>query len=284
MSIVCCRRCKLCCLNPRPSDEDVSHLYDEQYYRDGATTGIGYSAEIRTPDLVRTLQPWYIPPLREVVDVRGKRVLDVGCSFGQLVYWLEKAGATCTGIDISDVGVDWGRKNLGLDLRQASVLDWNGPAGSFDVITLIDVIEHLTDPVTMLERIRHLLKPGGLLYIKTPNFGAYASAGKSWKYLYFSLEHLLYFNIESLDRTVSSRGFRPYCQTYAVCSEPLAVDQYRTHLARRSRLRDLVRRMPFADVMRRVRAAFCSTPARFPIDKTGTTGSAILGFYEKCET
>ena len=83
------------------------------------------------------------------------------------------------------------------------------PAGSFDVITLMDVLEHVSDPADMIQRCRALLKPGGILVVNTPDAAsAWARAfGRRW-HAYCPPEHLSYFNPNNASDLLQRSGFR----------------------------------------------------------------------------
>jgi 2-polyprenyl-3-methyl-5-hydroxy-6-metoxy-1,4-benzoquinol methylase len=109
-------------------------------------------------------------------ELRGARILDYGCGLGFLADKLLNHGAVVTAVDFSERSV--AHVNATLDKRAS----WEGafvgkgetlpfPAGGFDAITCIEVIEHLFDHdrITMLDEFRRLLRPGGIVMISTPN-------------------------------------------------------------------------------------------------------------------
>ncbi len=83
------------------------------------------------------------------------------------------------------------------------------PAASFDVITLYDSVEHLTDPVATLAAVRRLLVPGGIVHLVTPNVGGLQARllGRLW-YHYKPGEHLFYFAPRTLHATLEAAGLR----------------------------------------------------------------------------
>jgi 2-polyprenyl-3-methyl-5-hydroxy-6-metoxy-1,4-benzoquinol methylase len=113
--------------------------------------------------------PVYREFLRRFAGQRG-RLLDVGCGIGFFVKAARDAGWDAHGSEISPVAVRLGRERLDLStLHAGRVEDAGFSPGSFDAITLWDVIEHVTDPVALLAGLRRLLRPGGLLFVQTPN-------------------------------------------------------------------------------------------------------------------
>lgn len=102
-------------------------------------------------------------------DLKGKRCLDIGCGGGFFVNDMSQKGALVTGIDYSRAGIIFAKERFPqLDFRIGSVynLDVFEP-NTFDVITLLDVIEHISDKNKALSEIKRVLKPEGLLIITT---------------------------------------------------------------------------------------------------------------------
>lgn len=112
--------------------------------------------------------------LAAVGDVEGKRCLDVGCGGGFFTNELAQRGADVTGIDYSPYGIQFASSRYpDLDLRQLSALDlYRFAAESFDVVTLLDTIEHISDHKRLLNGVLRVLKPGGKLVISTDDAGS----------------------------------------------------------------------------------------------------------------
>ena len=111
----------------------------------------------------------------------GVRLLDVACGSGLAIELARIQGATCCGIDASQRLVAVARdRNPDSDIRVGDMkaLPWEDE--SFDVVTMWDVIEHLSDPLTELKRMHRVLKPNGLLAVSTMNVDAlFSSPGRS---------------------------------------------------------------------------------------------------------
>jgi 2-polyprenyl-6-hydroxyphenyl methylase/3-demethylubiquinone-9 3-methyltransferase len=101
----------------------------------------------------------------------GKSAMDVGCGAGLLSESLARLGAKVTGIDAAPEVIAVARDHatamgLAIDYRAADVLD---VAGQFDLITCMEVIEHVADPALFVKALARRLAPGGLLVLSTPN-------------------------------------------------------------------------------------------------------------------
>jgi 2-polyprenyl-3-methyl-5-hydroxy-6-metoxy-1,4-benzoquinol methylase len=103
---------------------------------------------------------------------KGGRLLDVGCGVGHFLRLARQRGYQISGIDHDREAVRIARDKFGLeDVRACSVdaLITEGWDRSFDVVTLFDVLEHLSDPLGTLRRLRKLLRPGGYLVCSVPS-------------------------------------------------------------------------------------------------------------------
>jgi 2-polyprenyl-6-hydroxyphenyl methylase/3-demethylubiquinone-9 3-methyltransferase len=101
----------------------------------------------------------------------GKSALDVGCGAGLLAEPLARLGASVTGLDASPEVIAVARQHaaamgLAIDYR---VGDVQALEGQFDLVTAMEVIEHVADPETFLKALAKRLAPGGLLVMSTPN-------------------------------------------------------------------------------------------------------------------
>lgn len=116
-----------------------------------------------------------LPPLS------GLKALDVGCGGGLLSESLARLGATVTAVDPSRELVEAARWHARLDPRTRSIdfrggfsveglaSENKGDDGQYDVICLLEVLEHVTDPHSILSSIHSLLKPDGKLFLSTLN-------------------------------------------------------------------------------------------------------------------
>jgi 2-polyprenyl-3-methyl-5-hydroxy-6-metoxy-1,4-benzoquinol methylase len=126
---------------------------------------------------------------------------------GFLVDALQRDGWSAVGIEISPVLVACGKTSFGLDLRVASFDSLEGFT-DLDAVTLVEIIEHLFDPVAVLRQLRGWLRPGGGVYITTPNFDCddRRRAGMAWNAI--CADHYQYFTVATLTRALETTGFQ----------------------------------------------------------------------------
>lgn len=109
------------------------------------------------------------------VGLAGKRVLDVGCGGGILAESMAVRGAEVTAIDLSDKALAVARLHLlesgnKVDYRKSSVEDLaSAMPASFDVVTCMELLEHVPDPASTVRACRDLVEPGGEVYFSTIN-------------------------------------------------------------------------------------------------------------------
>lgn len=166
---------------------------------------------------------------RKVLDIikerygksRG-RLLDIGCGFGWLLDEARQRGWETYGIEASDVGCShaW---EMGLEVKKGCFPQTSYEDRKMDVITLMDVLEHLEKPREILLSIRNVLKPGGLLVLNAPNSNglilnlserlariAPRIGRRNIFRLYqldFKFPHLNYFNPRNLQMMLSSEDY-----------------------------------------------------------------------------
>lgn len=204
--LVRCRRCGFQYVNPRLRGDLVFQSYSEG--EDPA-----YVSQIEARERTFTAS------LDEIERALGRkgRLLDIGTAAGAFVAAASKRGWDAEGCEPNQWLAQWGAAHYGIRIRQGSVFDHPYEAGSFDVVTLWDVIEHTLDPRQMLEHCRTLLKPGGLLVVNYPDIGSWIARAMGRRWLFLTSVHLYYFDRVSIRKMLESTGFavttiRPHVQ------------------------------------------------------------------------
>ena len=136
------------------------------------------------------------------------RLLDVGCGNGRFLVLARTKGWDVVGVDPDPKSVEVGRSQ-DLDVRQGGVEALDPGQERFDGITLSHVIEHVHEPLTVLRMCHTLLKPGGWIWLETPNLDAFGHQRyqANWRGLE-PPRHLVLFTRTSLAQTLRQAGFK----------------------------------------------------------------------------
>jgi 2-polyprenyl-3-methyl-5-hydroxy-6-metoxy-1,4-benzoquinol methylase len=237
-ALYACQGCGTGYLDPRPTLETVHLLYEGAYYTHEPPPPPDFWPTSRGAVLRERLLKGYvnarfgynlrphfrvgawlvplIPGARGMgsnhvrhlpAPAPGSRLLDVGCGNGGLLVRMKAAGWEVEGLEPDPDAAERARA-AGLDVRHGSVSADAFPAERFDAITMNHVIEHLHDPVAALRACFDWLKPGGMIWIATPNFGAagFRRYGRYWVPLGPPI-HLVLFTRRSLDQALRQAGF-----------------------------------------------------------------------------
>lgn len=146
---------------------------------------------------------------------QARTLLDVGAGSGVLIAEARDRGLEAVGVEPSRSLVEYGRRADDLPLLQG-VLPHPGLADRrFDVISLVDVLEHVIDPVGLLRHCAAALSPGGVILVVTPDLGSLTARVMGARWWHFRLAHVGYFSKPSLERAAGAAGlsmasaFRP---------------------------------------------------------------------------
>ncbi len=139
---------------------------------------------------------------------KTNRLLDVGCGTGHFLERAKLRGWEVWGTEYSDAAIRICEAK-GIPMVQGALDPANMPMQPFDVITSLEVLEHVTDPRAEIAAIHALLRKGGLLYCTTPNFNAVLRYRFKAAYSIIEYpEHLSYFTRATLTRALKAQGFR----------------------------------------------------------------------------
>lgn len=216
-----CSNCSLVYVTPRLCEEDLPEVYGDSYWKSDSPKTHGYADYASDAPLylktfrrrMRFVQRW-LPD--------GSRVLDMGCAAGFFLRVMAENGYDVQGIELSPAIAAHAREQLGDDHIWVGTFDSvpdDHPTiarGSYDLVTMWDVIEHIAKPQDLLKQARAMLKPGGMLILETQNVASRFATllGSRWQH-YKHQEHLYHFNPQSIRKMLGQCGFEVVHNTSA---------------------------------------------------------------------
>jgi len=206
-----CGACGTYFVWPMPASGDNLKIYSEDYFS-GAAGGFGYADYDRDKQVMVPTFEKYLDIIERFLPSKGTLV-DIGAATGFFLKLAVNRGWTGVGIEPSAHASVLARaKNL--DVR-TGVFDGDSlDAGSVDAVTLWDVIEHVPDPLSLLNAVHSALRTGGVVAINTPDSGSLLARalGSKW-HLVVPPEHLILFNKTSLRHALGEDRFEILVQS-----------------------------------------------------------------------
>jgi SAM-dependent methyltransferase len=191
--------------NPRT---DFESIYDDAYYKGrGADPLTDYESEMRDADTIRRYE-W--AGIRHVVatvlDLRSDtRWLDIGSGLGGLVRYLNE------GRFADAIGSEEGfarSRSIDRGIPCLTIDELRRGGRQFDVVTSIEVLEHVVEPMMFLELVRDLLSPGGVFFYTTGNATRFRTRMPKWSYVIPDI-HVSFFEPATLDAAFRKVGLVP---------------------------------------------------------------------------
>ena len=168
MRIVRCKACDLVFVNPTFDEAHYKQVYASKEYQE-IVRDLGINSHEYRVNRFGVERVGIMSEHLRVPAGRAPRYLDVGCSTGFVVEAARDKGWDAIGIDLNPSAIEFGRSR-GLDLRTVALEEAGFAPGTFDAVSLFDVLEHLLDPSRTLRACAELLAPGGILFMYVPNF------------------------------------------------------------------------------------------------------------------
>lgn len=202
-----CPQCGLVTVSSHPEQNELNALYGESYYNSGNSRQLGYTDYVADEANIRRSARRRLRQLQR--HTQGGRLLDVGCATGFFLDEARKAGWRATGLDPSDFAVQYARQQFGLDVQCGTLESVELPAQSFDLVTMWDVIEHVSDPAGTIRLAGRLLREDGVITLATPDVDSVPArlAGSGWVGYKLSGEHVTFFSKRTLSQMLEDAGF-----------------------------------------------------------------------------
>jgi len=202
-SILECKSCKHYFTELTVTTDLVHKIYSDRYFYGG---GDGYSDYTLEGEMLVHRGEYYARKIRKFIS--SGKVLDVGAAAGFILRGFENMGWQGIGIEPNSKMVEYGKFNLGIDLRQGTFetvkLD-----SKFDLVIMIQVIAHLFDLNRSIKNAFDFLKPGGYVLIETWNRSSITAKlfGSYW-HEYSPPSTLNFFNKKTLDILMNKYNFQ----------------------------------------------------------------------------
>ncbi len=212
---------------------DYAAIYDGAYYEGrGADPTVDYRFELAEPARAIRRYEWsgIVEVIRRLAGLRAEtRWLDFGCGNGGLVRYAREA-AGCEAIGTEDGAIAADARKAGIPIIDRGEL--RALEGAFDVVTAIDVLEHVVEPLEVLRQIRRMLRLGGVFFYMTGNARPERRRLPRWQY--FKPEvHISLYEPASMREALQRTGFEPRDMGYVPGWDQITAYKVLKHLGRR---------------------------------------------------
>jgi len=199
-----CGGCGFVVTLPAPEEGLIEKYYPAGYY--------GSAGGRRFPAIVEWLQGALYRRRVRAVERESRRVpgrvLDVGCGRGQLLRAFRERGWGVEGTELNESAAAFARDVLKIPVTIAPAFALPWPDQTFDAVTMWHVLEHLPNPGAALREAARVLRPDGVLFAGTPNFGSPEARWTRDKWFHLDVpRHLTHFTPESLRSALATAGF-----------------------------------------------------------------------------
>lgn len=199
-----CLNCGLVSLHPKPSTEELMKNY--QSYLPDQPEEITRWERMMKQVMVKSA---------DFIESRARtgqgRLLDVGCGYGFFLKEMKSRDWRVEGIEVSELGRQYAQEKWGIRVYSKPLEDLTLPDNYFDVITLLYVIEHISDPLGLLTEVKRILKPDGLILLRwphtTPIVRILGPLARKLD-LYHTPYHLYDFSPRTINRALLRSGFK----------------------------------------------------------------------------
>lgn len=200
-----CGICQVVFFSPMPMSAELKAFYSDGYHDDYSRSTMASLPFDRSryqllEKIIEDVRP-------SLLMTSNRALLDVGCGVGGFLGVARQAGWTVTGTELTQAAVERAREKLGNCVLEGDVSDLCF-SRTYDLITSYHVIEHLLEPVKMLQRCYQLLSSQGALFIETPNINSLGARvrGAEWSHI-IPPEHVVYFSPCSMQYALRKAGF-----------------------------------------------------------------------------
>lgn len=212
--LVVCKNCDLVFSNPIPHEKEMLTAYTDNKEEIHSSE---YSNRVKSFSRVIN----WLKFKNLVSPIKKNYVVDVGCASGAFLLSAQNEGWEAVGYEPSKALSRIGREEFSLNIITGLFSDADFVNMKPDLITLWDVLEHISSPTKLLNQIQNSLRPQGLLVINIPLIDSFAAKSLKGFWPFYLDVHVLYFSRNTLINYLQRNGFRfldskPYWQTLSV--------------------------------------------------------------------
>lgn len=206
--ILKCRHCGLVYSSFSSSKDEIKKMYQEDYFLNKGKN------QIRKPGYAnyqldeKCHRQYFAKKIKKIKKLRSQgKFLDIGCALGYFLVEAKKEGFEPLGVDLSAYSVSFAQKHFGLEVIEDFFENTNFDEASFDVVVMIQTLEHVPDINQFLSKVNRILKPGGIFLLTTPNQQSFWAKilGKHW-FHYKPKEHCYYFSAQTIRKFLEKAG------------------------------------------------------------------------------
>jgi SAM-dependent methyltransferase len=166
-----CGACGLVFLSAQPDRDTLSEMYDADYFESDFRCGSEPAAGLGGEHSERVFAEEARASLELIRKLTGRtagRILEIGCAGGWFLKAAREQGWEGRGIEISGEAAEFAGTKLGLDVFCGELAEAGFPSGSFDVVYMADVLEHVPEPVAFMREVNTVLARGGQVVVCGP--------------------------------------------------------------------------------------------------------------------
>ena len=199
-SVYYCHGCSNGFSFPFMKNEELNKHYPDDYNCYKSHKGLsGYIQKLKSGNDVKII--------KKTLKNTGKEVFEIGSGSGFFLSLLAEQGLKASGLEPSGSGVKYAKENFGIELENCFFEEYVSEK-KYDLVIAFHVLEHFTDPVSALRKMKSLIKESGYLYLKVPRFDSWACKlyGKFW-HGYDLPRHRTHFSKNGLIEILKAEGF-----------------------------------------------------------------------------
>ena len=197
-----CADCTVRFTQSIPGINEIGAYYQSENYISHSDTSEGFINSlyhrVRNRTLIQKKRM-----IEKIAGISAGTILDVGCGTGAFLHTMQQSGWQITGLEPDETARKKARELYDLNLDNPEKL-FSLPGGSFEVITMWHVLEHVHELHSYIKRLKELLKPGGKLFIAVPNYTCYdEKVYREFWAAYDVPRHLYHFSPASMHKLLS---------------------------------------------------------------------------------